>query len=239
MSDLLDSEGRKRLDGENRELQDRLRTQHAEKERKPLLPFADARANPQRPDFTDLPVPSFTGRRVVEPDLETILRYIDWQFFFHAWELKGKFPALLEQPAARELYDDALAVLDQIVSTRALPAAGRVRLLACAAPTATTSCSRTGVGSTSCASRARTGTRARTSRSPTSSRRAATTSGRSRSRSTAPTSSPLATRPSTTTTTRSSSRPWLIASPRRSPSTCTRSRGASGTRPARSSRART
>ena len=43
-------------------------------------------------------MPSFTGARMVEPDLETILRYIDWQFFFHAWELKGKFPALLEQP---------------------------------------------------------------------------------------------------------------------------------------------
>jgi 5-methyltetrahydrofolate--homocysteine methyltransferase len=124
MSDLLDSEGRERLDLENRELQDRLRTQHAEKERKPLLPFAEARANPQRLDFTDLPVPSFTGRRVVEPDLETLVRYIDWQFFFHAWELKGKFPALLDQPAARELYDDALAVLDQIVVSRAFQPRG-------------------------------------------------------------------------------------------------------------------
>ena len=124
MSDLLDGEGRQRLDRENRELQDRLRTQHAEKERKPLLPFAEARANPQRPDFTDLPVPVFTGRRLVEPDLETISRSIDWQFFFHAWELKGKFPALLEQPAARELYDDALAVLAEIVSTRAFQPRG-------------------------------------------------------------------------------------------------------------------
>jgi 5-methyltetrahydrofolate--homocysteine methyltransferase len=124
MSDLLDVEGRKRLDRDNRELQDRLRTQHAEKERKPLLPFAEARANPQRPDFSDLAVPSFTGRRLAEPDLETLVRYIDWQFFFHTWELKGKFPALLDQPAARELYDDALALLDQVVSTRALQARG-------------------------------------------------------------------------------------------------------------------
>ena len=38
---------------------------------------------------------------------------IDWQFFFHAWDLKGKFPAILEQPAARELYDDALAELER------------------------------------------------------------------------------------------------------------------------------
>jgi 5-methyltetrahydrofolate--homocysteine methyltransferase len=47
-------------------------------------------------------------------DVDTLRPYIDWQFFFHAWELKGKFPAILEQPAARELYDDALALLEGI-----------------------------------------------------------------------------------------------------------------------------
>ena len=50
--------------------------------------------------------------------------YIDWQFFFHAWELKGKFPAILEQPAARELYDDAHALLDEIVAGGLLRRAG-------------------------------------------------------------------------------------------------------------------
>jgi 5-methyltetrahydrofolate--homocysteine methyltransferase len=124
MSDLLDRERRDRLDRENRELQDRLREQHAEKERKPLASIADARANAQRLDFANLATPSFTGRRVVEPDLETLVRYIDWQFFFHAWELKGKFPAILEQPAARELYDDALALLERIVEGRELQARG-------------------------------------------------------------------------------------------------------------------
>jgi 5-methyltetrahydrofolate--homocysteine methyltransferase len=124
MSDLLDGERKARLDRENRELQDRLREQHAEKERKPLAPIADARANAQKLDFTDLATPSFTGRRVVEPDLETLVRYIDWQFFFYAWELKGKFPAILEQPAARELYDDALALLGNIVRDSELRARG-------------------------------------------------------------------------------------------------------------------
>jgi 5-methyltetrahydrofolate--homocysteine methyltransferase len=124
MSDLLDGERRARLDRENRELQERLREQHADKERKPLAPIADARANAQKLDFTDLATPSFTGRRIVEPDLETLVRYIDWQFFFHAWELKGKFPAILEQPAARELYDDALALLGNIVRDSELRARG-------------------------------------------------------------------------------------------------------------------
>jgi len=123
MSDLLDPDRRARLDVENRELQERLRVQHAERERKPLLPITDARANAQRVD-ADVPAPSFTGRRVVEPELEVLARYIDWQFFFHAWELKGKFPAILEQPAARELWDDAQAVLARILEERAFAARG-------------------------------------------------------------------------------------------------------------------
>src|SRR4051812_30753927 len=106
VSDLLDPGRRERLDEENRADQERLRVQHAEKERKPLLPLERARENRHRVEFHDLPAPEFTGVRAVEPALETLVPYIDWQFFFHAWELKGKFPKLLEQPAARELFDD-------------------------------------------------------------------------------------------------------------------------------------
>jgi 5-methyltetrahydrofolate--homocysteine methyltransferase len=124
VSDLLDPERRVRLDGENRVDQERLRELHAEKERKPLLPFAQARENRLRVTFDDLAVPEFTGRRLVEPDLATLREYVDWQFFFHAWELKGKFPAILEQPAARELFDDAQRLLDRIVEERLLAARG-------------------------------------------------------------------------------------------------------------------
>ena len=124
VSDLLDPGRRVTLEQENAELQDRLRDQHAEKERKPLLPFEEARANREVADFSDLPSPEFTGARMVEPDLETLVRYVDWQFFFHAWELKGKFPAILEEPAARELWDDAQALLSQIVDGKLLQARG-------------------------------------------------------------------------------------------------------------------
>ena len=62
--------------------------------------------------------------RTVEPSLETLREYIDWQFFFYAWELKGKFPAILDRPAARELYDDALEQLDEIVRGGLLTARG-------------------------------------------------------------------------------------------------------------------
>jgi 5-methyltetrahydrofolate--homocysteine methyltransferase len=50
--------------------------------------------------------------------------YIDWQFFFHAWELKGKFPAILDRPEARELFDDATELLDEIVRDGSLQARG-------------------------------------------------------------------------------------------------------------------
>ncbi len=124
VSDLLDAERRARLDVENRADQNRLRDLHAEKERKPLLPLARARENRQRVSFDDLSVPEFTGRRLVEPDLATLREYVDWQFFFHAWELKGKFPAILEQPVARDLFDDAQRLLDEIVSDELLQARG-------------------------------------------------------------------------------------------------------------------
>jgi 5-methyltetrahydrofolate--homocysteine methyltransferase len=49
---------------------------------------------------------------------------IDWQFLFLAWELKGRYPALLEQPVARELFDDANTLLDEIIADGSLTAHG-------------------------------------------------------------------------------------------------------------------
>ena len=124
VSDLLDPERRERLDTENRELQERLRRQHEERDRKPLLSLERARANRHRVAFGDVPAPAFSGVRLVEPELAALRAVIDWQFFFHAWELKGRFPAILDQPAAREVYDDAQRLLDEIVRDGLLVARG-------------------------------------------------------------------------------------------------------------------
>jgi 5-methyltetrahydrofolate--homocysteine methyltransferase len=124
VSDLLDPVRRTALDEANREEQERLRTQHAEKERRPLLTLEAARANRQQLEYDHLAAPAFTGTRTVEPSLAELRTLVDWQFFFHAWELKGKFPAILEQPAARELYDDAVGLLDEIVQDGLLAARG-------------------------------------------------------------------------------------------------------------------
>jgi 5-methyltetrahydrofolate--homocysteine methyltransferase len=124
VSDLLEPARRAELDRQNRADQERLRELHGERARKPLLPLAAARENGEELPFDELPEPAFTGVRVVEPDLETLRGYIDWQFFFHAWELKGKFPAILERAEARELYDDATDLLSQIALDGALTPRG-------------------------------------------------------------------------------------------------------------------
>jgi len=130
VSALLDPERRNTLDTENRGEQDRLRALHAERERRPLLPLRAARERrtPIAWHADDLAVPAFTGRRVVEPALEELRRYVDWTFFFHVWELKGRFPAILDDPekgaAARELFDAANTLLDGIVSERLFEARG-------------------------------------------------------------------------------------------------------------------
>jgi 5-methyltetrahydrofolate--homocysteine methyltransferase len=100
--------------------QDRVRAQHAALKRRPLLPWPDPRRRRAQLDFNVGPraVPAFTGSRVVEPSLDEIVPFIDWTFFFTAWELKGRFPAILDHPhygsAARDLYDEGRRLLDRI-----------------------------------------------------------------------------------------------------------------------------
>ena len=124
VSDLLDAGRAEQLDAANRVEQERLRVQHANRRSQPLLTIAQARANGEAVDFGELPTPAFTGVREVRPSLTELREMIDWQFLFLAWELKGKFPAILDQPVARELFDDANAMLDKIISEESFQARG-------------------------------------------------------------------------------------------------------------------
>ncbi|HUZ86794.1 MAG TPA: methionine synthase [Candidatus Baltobacterales bacterium] len=127
VSDLLDDDRRPVFDKDNRALQDKLRAQHSTA-RRTLLSIDEARTRRAKLDFRDLPAPPFTGRKVVEPDISVLRQYIDWTFFFHAWELKGKFPAILDSPShgavARELFSHAEEMLDEIRSKGWLKARG-------------------------------------------------------------------------------------------------------------------
>jgi 5-methyltetrahydrofolate--homocysteine methyltransferase len=95
-----------------------------------LLTLEAARANHLTTDWDSLeiPVPWFVGRRVVEPTIEELVPLIDWTFFFSAWELKGRFPAILDDPtighAARDLYGHAREILDRIIREKRLTPRG-------------------------------------------------------------------------------------------------------------------
>ena len=128
VSELLDDDRREELERRTREDQERLRVQHAGRPAKPLLTYEEAVGNRPLLVYDDTPVPAFRGRREVEVPIAALRPYIDWTFFFAAWELKGRFPAILDHPekgpAARELYDHATSLLDRIAATGLLHAHG-------------------------------------------------------------------------------------------------------------------
>jgi 5-methyltetrahydrofolate--homocysteine methyltransferase len=111
--------------------QERLRASYGEGRARRLLPYAAARQRRLRLAWgsEETAKPSFLGRRCIEAaDLGELARYIDWTFFFTAWELKGKFPRILGHPrygaAARELFEHGRALLDRIVTEGLLEARG-------------------------------------------------------------------------------------------------------------------
>jgi 5-methyltetrahydrofolate--homocysteine methyltransferase len=125
VSNLLSDRQRDEFMAKTRADQEKLREQHAHKREKVLLSLAQARANHLRTDWDTLPVPVpwFVGRRIIsDKRLEELVPFIDWTFFFTAWELKGRYPAIFDNPtygaAARELFDNAQTILQRIIKER-------------------------------------------------------------------------------------------------------------------------
>jgi 5-methyltetrahydrofolate--homocysteine methyltransferase len=115
---------------EYRSMADSYARRQAEKARTSI---ADARANRLKLDWTSYtpPKPTFLSTRAFKAyDLAELARYIDWTPFFQAWELKGTFPRILDDDkygeAARNLYDDARAMLKQLIDEKWLTANGVV-----------------------------------------------------------------------------------------------------------------
>ena len=95
------------------------------------LTLEQARANKVKIDWSDYtpPVPQFLGTKVFEHvPLEEIARYIDWTPFFHAWEMHGSYPKILDDAEkgeeARKLFDDAQQTLHEIIAGKWLDARG-------------------------------------------------------------------------------------------------------------------
>jgi 5-methyltetrahydrofolate--homocysteine methyltransferase len=131
VSRLLNPAQRPGFDLANRADQDRLREQHGAVRRRPLLTWEAAKANRLRLDWRQdaIATPAFTGARLLDDvRLDDVVPFIDWTFFFSAWELKGRFPAILDHPqyggAARELYEHAQTLLKRIVKEKLLTLRG-------------------------------------------------------------------------------------------------------------------
>jgi 5-methyltetrahydrofolate--homocysteine methyltransferase len=128
VANLLSADNKAAFDAANRASQARLREQHAGRKDRPTLTLQQARANRLRLDYANPATPSFTGLKKVDVALEELVPYIDWQFFFAAWELKGRFPKILDDPkigaAAKDLYDHAQKLLREIVNGKLIRARG-------------------------------------------------------------------------------------------------------------------
>ncbi len=129
---LLDDKQRPALLEATEKDYDSLRQRHAEKNERPMLTLEKARVNrtPIDWDVYTPPVPAqgLGVREFCDYDLAELREYIDWQPFFNAWEMKGRFPDILNNPvsgdAARKLYDDAQEMLDTLIKEKWLRANG-------------------------------------------------------------------------------------------------------------------
>ena len=131
VSGLLSPERRAEFDAKNRQEQEKSRKLFEHRQNRELVAIEVARENHVPIDWASqgLPTPAFRGRRIIDDvSLEEIAEYIDWTFFFSAWELKGKFPKILEHesygPAARELYQHGRELLDRIIAEKLLTPRG-------------------------------------------------------------------------------------------------------------------
>ena len=128
VASLLDPAQKPAFVAENAALQQKLREVYSQRLMKSLVSLGEARRKRLSFDWHTAPAkPDFLGRRVItDLPLEELLPYIDWTFFFSAWELKGRFPAILDHPeqgaAARELWANAQELLQEIVAGKKLRA---------------------------------------------------------------------------------------------------------------------
>jgi len=108
-----------------------IREFHGQKKAKEYLSLEEARVNKFAPDWSDKVIykPAQTGvHQLIDFPIEELRKYIDWNFFFFVWELKGRFPEILDDELqgeqARKVYEDAQVMLDEIIEKKMLRANG-------------------------------------------------------------------------------------------------------------------
>ncbi len=128
---LLNPKTRQSFDAQNRDQQAKLVESFQARQSVNLVSYAEARANAFATDWSSVAIeqPEFLGRHVLaDIPLATLVPFIDWSPFFQAWELRGKYPKILDDPQvgaeARTLFAEARRLLERIVDERLLIARG-------------------------------------------------------------------------------------------------------------------
>jgi 5-methyltetrahydrofolate--homocysteine methyltransferase len=131
VNSLLNPKQKALFDSKTRAEYEALRKAHSAKTReKKLLTLEQARANRTPIDWSNYvpPKPKFIGVREISPSIVDLREYIDWSPFFHVWELRGRYPSILEDETvgkqAREVFDDAQKILKDIAAGKLLTARG-------------------------------------------------------------------------------------------------------------------
>lgn len=130
-SQLLSDEHREKFIDEVRADYEKVRERTANRQRRALIPYADAVQRRPSIDWSTYtpPAPTFTGIKVFDSyPLQELMDYIDWTPFFVSWDLAGKYPQILSDDvvgdAATQLYHDARNLLDEIIAKRSISARG-------------------------------------------------------------------------------------------------------------------
>jgi 5-methyltetrahydrofolate--homocysteine methyltransferase len=128
---LTKPDARQALDEQNRKEQQEIREQFENRAGTHLLTYDEALRQKLHTEWDEnhIAVPEFTGRRVLKDfSLSELVPFIDWSPFFHTWEMRGRYPDLLQDPmrgpAARELFANAQELLKKIVDQKLFRAHG-------------------------------------------------------------------------------------------------------------------
>jgi 5-methyltetrahydrofolate--homocysteine methyltransferase len=127
---LLSEDGKAEFVAQHRAEYEALRKAHAAPRQAVVsLETARSRRTPIEWRAEDLPVPEFTGVRVLDDfPLATLREFIDWTPFFHAWGLKGVYPRILDHEEygeqARQIFTEGNALLNTIIEKKLITARG-------------------------------------------------------------------------------------------------------------------
>ncbi|RYG31853.1 MAG: methionine synthase, partial [Burkholderiales bacterium] len=132
VSQLIGDDSRDRLWAEMKAKYAQIRSSRSGGQAKARVNIAQARAMAPKIDWQGYvpPKPSFLGTRVIEADLATLARYIDWTPYFASWDLIGRYPMILEDDvvgeAAQSLWKDTQSILQRMIGEQWIQARGVV-----------------------------------------------------------------------------------------------------------------